>query len=227
MRDTAARIAQSESLLEVEGRVTSVREIFALTGNDELEEATQRYLPATRSVRGIVLAASRGADLGEATAAMPKCMVDVRGKPLLHQLLGTMEECSVGDVAVVRGYCKGAIPANGITVVDNDAYAETGEAASLACALPRLEGETVIVYGDVLFRRYILEELLDSTADVTIVVDSASANARNPRDLVGASIRNASLYHVEEQPRLTGVAVPASEACGEWIGADACVGAGR
>src|SRR5260370_14039374 len=58
MRDTARRIATSESLMELEGRVTTVREIFSLTGNDELEEASQRYLPATRNVRGIVLAAS-------------------------------------------------------------------------------------------------------------------------------------------------------------------------
>ncbi len=140
MRDTAFRIAESESLLEVEGRVTSIREIFRLTGNDELEEAQRRYLPATRSIRGIVLAASRGSGLGATTADRPKCMVDVRGKPLLYQLLGTLDECGITDVTVVRGYRKDTIPASGITVVDNDAYADTGEAASLACALPQLRG---------------------------------------------------------------------------------------
>ena len=218
MRDTAARIAESESLLEVEGRVTSVRDIFALTGNDELEDATRRYLPATRTVRGIVLAASRGSDLGAVTASIPKCMVDVRGKPLLHRLLGTLDESGVSDVAVVRGYCKDAIPTVGITVVDNDAYAATGEAASLACALDRLDGETVIVYGDVLFRRYILDELLDTAADITIVVDSSRTATANPRDLVSASARNANLYHDDTQPVLTGVAAEPAAACGEWIG---------
>ena len=108
-------------------------------------------------------------------------MVDVRGKPLLHQLLGTLDECGIVDVAVVRGYRKEAIPASGITVVDNDAYADTGEAASLACALPRLQGETVVVYGDVLFRRYILDELLDSAGDITVVVDSAHVALRPTR----------------------------------------------
>jgi len=218
MRDTAQRIAESESLLAVEGRVTSVREIFALTGNDELEAASLRYLPATRSIRAIVLAASRGAGLGAATATMPKCMVDVRGKPLLHQLLGTLDECGVADVTVVRGYCKDAIPANGITVVDNDSYADTGEAASLACALPLLTGETIIVYGDVLFRRYILEELLDSTADITIVVDSARTATGNPRDRVSATSRNASQYHDDGPALLTGIEAAPADACGEWIG---------
>jgi phosphoenolpyruvate phosphomutase len=218
MRDAAFRIAQSESLLEVEDRVTSVREIFRLTGNDELEEAQRRYLPPTRSVRGIVLAASRGSGLGAATADRPKCMVDVRGKPLLYQLLGTLDDCGIVDVTVVRGYHKEAIPTSGITVVDNDAHADTGEAASLACALPQLQGETTVVYGDVLFRRYILEELLDSAADITVVVDSAHTSAANPRDLVTATIRNTGRYHDDEPALLTGVAVDPAEASGQWIG---------
>jgi phosphoenolpyruvate phosphomutase len=218
MRETAARIAQSESLLEVEGRIASVREIFNLTGNDELEEATARYLPATRVVRGIVLAASRGSGLDAVTADRPKCMIDVRGKPLLHQLLGTLDECGIADVAVVRGYCKEAIPTAGIAVVDNDAYADTGEAASLACASARLQGETIVVYGDVLFRRYILDELLDSASDITIVVDSARTSTANPRDLVTATSPNSNLYHVDQPALLTGVAADPAVACGEWIG---------
>jgi phosphoenolpyruvate phosphomutase len=218
MRDTAARIAQSESLLEVEGRITSVKDIFALTGNDELEAATKRYLPETRSVRGIVLAASRGAGLGAATAEMPKCMIDIRGKPLLHQLLGTLDESGITDVAVVRGYRRESVKAERATLLDNPAYADSGEAASLACALPRLTGETVVVYGDVLFRRYILDELLDSPRDITIVVDSSRTEAANPRDLVSATAPNSSLYHNDAPPLLTGVAAGPKTASGEWIG---------
>jgi phosphoenolpyruvate phosphomutase len=218
MRDTARCIATNESLMEVEGRVTSVREIFSLTGNDELEEASQRYLPATRNVRGIVLAASHGAGLGAVTADQPKCMVDVRGRPLLHRLLGTLEESGVADVAVVRGYRKETISPDGISVFDNDAFAENDEAASLACAAARLQGETVVVYGDVLFRRYILDALLESRSDITIVVDSTRRAAANPRDLVAADRRDTGLYYEDIPPLLTGIGADPSVSCGEWIG---------
>jgi phosphoenolpyruvate phosphomutase len=218
MRETAKSIATTESLIEVEGRVTSVREIFTLTRNEELEEAGERYLPPTRNVRGIVLAASRGAALGDVTAEQPKCMVDVRGKPLLHRLLGTMDECGVSDVAVVRGYRKEAIVANGFAVVDNDAYAETGEAASLAKAMQRLRGETVVVYGDVLFRRYILEGLLDNTGDITIVVDSTRRSASNPRDLIATDRPDTSLYLDEGVAHVTAIGDASQEVSGEWIG---------
>jgi phosphoenolpyruvate phosphomutase len=218
MRDTARSIAVNQSLMEVEDRVTSVREIFNLTGNDELEEATQRYLPATRNVRGIVLAASRGAGMDAITADQPKCMVDVRGKPLLYRLLGTLDESGISDVAVVRGYRKEAISADGVAVIDNDAYAATGEAASLACALPRLQGETVVVYGDVLFRRYILDALLESTHDITIVVDSTRREAANPRDLVSADRGDTGLYYDDTLPLLTSIGAEPAAASGEWIG---------
>ncbi len=218
MRETAKAIASAQSLMDVEDQLTSVREIFKLTGNDELEAASQRYLPASRNVHGVVLAASRGAALGTLTAERPKCMVDVRGTPLLHRLLGTLNEGGVGDVTVVRGYCKQAIPPDGFAVVDNDDYAVTGEAASLARALPRVPGEAVVVYGDVLFRRYILDGLLESKADITVVVDASKRASANKRDLVTTDRHN-TVYYLDEAPvQLLAVEAGPDVAAGEWIG---------
>ncbi len=218
MRETARSIARTESLMEVEDRITSVRDVFRLTGNEELEEASLRYLPRSRTVQGVVLAASRGADLGEVTASLPKCLVDIRGQPLLHRLLATLSEGGVHDVTVVRGFAGQSILADGFAVVDNAAYAETGEAASLACAMPGLQGELVVSYGDVLFRRYVLDGLLASPADVTVVVDSSLRSQADPADLVAADRRNTAAYLDDTPARLTGTAVPRARADGEWIG---------
>jgi phosphoenolpyruvate phosphomutase len=218
MRETARAIANTESLIDVEDRVTSVRDIFRLTGNDELEEASRRYLPLSRSVHGVVLAASRGKALGEVTASQPKCLVDIRGTPLLHRLLGTLAESGVQDVTVVRGYEGQAIAPNGFAVVDNAAFAETGEAVSLACAMPRVRGELVVAYGDVLFKRYILDGLLTSAADITLVADSALRAQANPRDLIAADHPDKAAYLDESPALLTAVAVAREAACGEWIG---------
>ena len=214
MRETARTIAGTQSLMEVEDRVTPVREIFRLTGNEELEEASQRYLPASRSVRAIVLAAGKGA----AGADQPTCMLDVRGKPLLHRLIASLNESGVLDVAVVRGYRAEAVSAPGAAMIDNDAYAGTGEAGSLACALPRLKGETVVVYGDVLFRRYILDGLLDSTADITVVVDSSKRAGADARDLVRADRADDGGFYDDGLAHLTRVHADPTEASGEWIG---------
>ena len=84
MRETAKSIAAAQSLMDVEDRLTSVREIFKLTGNDELEAASQRYLPASRNVHAWCWPPPAARRLARLTAERPKCMVDVRGKPLLH-----------------------------------------------------------------------------------------------------------------------------------------------
>ncbi len=222
MRQTARQIAQDESLREVEGRVASVADIFRLVGNDELDAASKRYLPEIAPVRGIVLAASRGADLGAMTADRPKCMVDIRGRPLLSQLVESLEGSGVGDITVVRGYRKDAIALPGIRTVDNDAYATTGEAASLACAAGQLGGESVIVYGDVLFRRYILDAVLAVPGDLVIAVDALGgrpgARPANGRDLVRAD-RPYSPDDLDDAPALLlGIGEGEGAVCGEWIG---------
>lgn len=218
MRETAATIARSESLMDVEDRVASVRDIFRLTGDDELEDATQRYLPLSRNVHGVVLAASRGAALGEVTATRPKCLVDIRGRTLLHRLLETLGDGGVQDVTVVRGYASHAIVPDGFAVVDNAAFADTGEAASLACAMPRLHGELVLAYGDVLFKRYILDGLLASAADITLVADSTMRAEADPRDLIAADHPDTASYLDDQPALLTRVAADRDSACGEWIG---------
>ncbi len=49
MREVSRRIREEESLVGVEGAIASVRDVFALAGNWELEEAERRYLgPAAR-----------------------------------------------------------------------------------------------------------------------------------------------------------------------------------
>ncbi len=241
MRQTAARIHGDQALSEVEDRIASVRDIFALVDNDELERAGDRYLPVASlpapvppppAVVGIVLAASRGEGLGPLTADRPKCMIDVRGRPLLAQLLDTLRQGGVRDLAVVRGYAKAAIsadtvPADGLVLLDNDDYATTGEVASLLRAEGRLRGETVIVYGDVLFRRYILDALMGVDADIVIAVDALrqraqaarGAHSAHPRDLVRADKPFSTSYLDDAPATLQEIgAVAPGLSTGEWIG---------
>jgi phosphoenolpyruvate phosphomutase len=224
MRQTSRRIREAESLVEVEGRVASVSDIFRLMGNHELEEAEKRYLPERAPTRAIVLGASRGAELGPLTAERPKCMVDVRGQPLLKRLVGTMQEAGIRDITVVRGYRKEAVALPGIATVDNDAYETTGELASLAVALDRLSGNTLVSYGDVLFRRYILDGLLEAPGEIAVAVDALwhERDVARPRvrDYVAADRGFSSLYLDEAPTRLLemGAEVGRERVSGEFIG---------
>ena len=226
MRDASRRIRREESIAGVEKTVVSVQEVFELSGNDELAEAEKRYLPAKAGEkRAILLAASRGAALGRLTEDRPKCMIEVRGQPLLSRLIGTVREAGVREITVVRGYKKDTINFPSIATADNDLYMTTGEAASLACAIERLEGECLVAYGDILFRHHILDQLLAHPGDIVVTVDALwrarVSQAKNwVRDFAACTRAFSPTFLDDEPVHLRRIAsdMPAEEISGEWMG---------
>ena len=226
MREVSRRIHRDESLAEIEPAVASVKEVFELAGNQELANAEKRYLPVRQGApKAIVLAASRGTELGTLTEDRPKCMVDVRGQPLLRRLVDTLNSGNVRDVTVVRGYRKEMVNLPSIKLVDNDLFANTGEAATLACAKETLQGECLIAYGDILFRQYIMDRLIETDADIVLVVDALWKD-RDPdprsrlRDLVSGSTPFVTGY-LDQGPvyaHSVGPDLAEDDICGEWIG---------
>jgi phosphoenolpyruvate phosphomutase len=111
-------------------------------------------------------------------ADRPKCMLDLKGRTILERQLDVLRACGVHRVSIVRGYRKETIQVADVRAFDNDAYATTGEAVSLLAASAALEGRTLVLYGDVIFEREILEKLLRSDAGVSVVVDRSFAASR-------------------------------------------------
>jgi len=226
MREVSSRILREESLTGVENEVASVNDVFRIAGNDELAIAEKRYLPSMPDApHAIVLAASRGDELGILTEDRPKCMVDVRGQPLLRRLVDTLNGGGVRDITVVRGYRKEMVNLPTVRTVDNDAFATTGEAATLARAVDRLEGDCVLAYGDILFRQYILDRLRATEGDIVLAVDALardrdSDSAPPVRDLVSCSSPFRAGYLEDGPVSVTriGPDLDRDEIDGEWIG---------
>ena len=93
-------------------------------------------------------------------------MLPVNGKPLLHRLVDRCRKQQIDSITVVAGYRADAIEADGIRLAVNDAYEETGELASLYCARDSFSDDMVIMYGDLLFRGYVLRGLIESDREV-------------------------------------------------------------
>ncbi|HEB80156.1 MAG TPA: phosphoenolpyruvate mutase [Rhodospirillales bacterium] len=226
MRDVSRRILREETLAGIEGGIISVKDIFEITGDDELAEAEKRYLPSKGDQpRAILLAASRGSKLGDLTKDHPKCMIDVRGQPLLRRLVETFNEGGVRDITVVRGYKKDVINLPSIKTIDNDVFASTNEVASLACAADDIQEECLIAYGDILFRHYILDRIRAAPGDIVLAVDAMWEQRQSDdkdwvRDLVSCSQNFSTGYLDEEHASLTniGPGLRGDEIQGEWIG---------
>nr|MDQ2696762.1 phosphoenolpyruvate mutase [Pseudomonadota bacterium] len=95
-----------------------------------------------------------------------------------------------------------------------------------------LDGDAVILYGDLLFRRYVLGDLLDAPGDIVAVVDSALPAADSPdyRDLAFCSAADdRALFR--QDVNLLRVAPGGDPDCGRpdgrWLGMLRVRGVGR
>ena len=180
MQSVAKEIFDSQTLVNVEDRIVSVNEIFRLQDAEEYSAAERIYLSNSAAPRAaVVLAASRGSGLEAMTVERPKVMLPIAGKPLLRWLVDGFKKQSINDITVVGGYRADAIDTAGIKLVVNERYAENGELSSLACAIDTLDSDVVIAYGDLLFRSYVLRDLVESKAEFSVVVDSLMTGSSN------------------------------------------------
>jgi phosphoenolpyruvate phosphomutase len=180
MQGVAKEIFESQTLVNVEDGIASVNEIFRLQDADEYSAAERIYLGASSAARAaVVLAASRGRGLEALTADRPKVMLPIAGRPLLRWLIDGFKKEHIDEITVVGGYRADAIDTAGIKLVLNERYATTGELASFARAIDGLDTDTVVSYGDLLFRSYVLRDLVESEADFAVVVDSSPNDGSN------------------------------------------------
>ena len=220
MQATAARLHHEASLLNVEPQVAPLHEVFRLQGDEELEEAVRRYLPAARggALSAIVLSAGAGPGFGTLTTATPKTMLKVQGRPILARLLDDLAHFGCRAVTVVRGHHAAAVDVAGARFVDNADYASTGEAWSLALAEADLVPSTLVAFGDIVLKRHIIQALLEEAGEgITLVVDSGLAGSDAP-DRVRADRADSGRFSFET-PRLAAIGdVEPAASHGAWIG---------
>jgi phosphoenolpyruvate phosphomutase len=226
MQTTARILKEQENLLSIEDKIVPVSEIFRLQDAAELLEAEQRYLPkSAEAASAIVLAASRGDELGELTVDKPKTMVNIRGVPLLGHIVDAYNIVGIKDILVVRGYKKEAVNLPNLTYVDNDTFVETGELDSLLKAL-QSKGDrfqtTIISYGDVLFNTYIPQALLQAKDDFVIFVDSDWQEKTSYTRLGGfaecTAPNSRKAFYAQIHLKQLGTAIPPDMIHGVWMG---------
>jgi phosphoenolpyruvate phosphomutase len=225
MQQMAQNLAASENILVIEESIVPVAEVFRLQGATELLEAEKRYLPCvTDSVSVTLLAASRGVELGELTSDLPKCMLNLSGKPILGRIVETYQTVGIKDITVVRGYKKDMVNLPNLRYVDNDEYANTGELFSLYKGLVDVttgEKDWIIGYGDVLYKKYVLQMLLETNHDLVMVVDSKWSDRPHQvrPDYVMNSLPNSQqTFYTDVYFKQIASQMPVENRCGVWTG---------
>lgn len=123
-------------------------------------------------MKAIILAAGRGSRMKSLTDERPKCLVELRGKPLLEWQLESLRAAGISDIAVVTGYKRELLAERGLSEFHNPRWAETNMVSSLACAESWLQGEPCIVsYSDIFYSPVAVQSLINSEAALAVTYD--------------------------------------------------------
>jgi len=124
-------------------------------------------------MRIIILAAGQGTRLRPLTNNKPKCMVELKNKPLVQHQLDLFEKFNISDINIVTGYLEEKINFDNVEKFYNPKFNTTNMVSTLFCAKKLFDGteDILISYGDIVYNNKVLQSVKDSTAQISVVVD--------------------------------------------------------
>lgn len=121
----------------------------------------------------IILAAGQGTRLRPLTKNIPKCMVKYQDKPLIDYILEVTKD--IKKRYIVTGYkskvLKEYLKEQNLTFIYNKDYNKNNMVASLFCAEEFMNDDLIISYSDIIYKKEVIESLINSKNDISVVVD--------------------------------------------------------
>lgn len=125
----------------------------------------------TSKAKAIIIAAGLGSRLKSYTENLPKCMLKFGDKTLLERQIEAYRNCGINNISVIRGYKKEKINYEDLRYYENPDFENNNILNSLFYAEEELNGNVIVAYSDILFEASVVRRLLESQADISIVVD--------------------------------------------------------
>lgn len=122
-------------------------------------------------MNAIILAAGKGERLRPLTKNKPKCLMELFGKSLLQRQIELYQKLGITDIVVVTGFKSEQIEFPNISIIKNSKYDTTNMLETLFCAEHKISDSTIVSYGDIIFQQNVLELLIDSKDDISLIVD--------------------------------------------------------
>jgi choline kinase len=110
--------------------------------------------------------------MGAATAARPKCLNEVDGRPLIEWQQAALRKAGIQDIAIVRGYLAEMLAFPDCALFENPRWAQTNMVSTLRCAEEWLSaGPCLVSYADILYHEDHVRRLANAPGDIAITYD--------------------------------------------------------
>ncbi len=127
-------------------------------------------------MKAIILAAGQGTRLRPLTNDRPKCMVKFKNKPIIDYIVETMHSSKILNIKIVTGYKHDVLEKHlskyeNISFYHNKDFQNTNMLHSLWYAKSEFDDDVVISYSDIIYSKDILQKLMESPYDISVIID--------------------------------------------------------
>ena len=122
-------------------------------------------------MKAIILAAGRGSRLHPYTESAPKCLTEIAGRSLIDRQIATLRHAGVTDIIIATGYLADQLELPGTQQVHNPDWATTNMVETLFVADADFGDDLIVTYSDIVYEPRVIEALLQSDRDVSVIVD--------------------------------------------------------
>ena len=98
-------------------------------------------------------------------------MLKLFNETLIERQIKIFNNCNINDITIVTGYMNEMIDIPDVNYVKNKNYETTNINESLFCALEPSNSPVLVTYGDIVFERKIIQQMLEFTGDVGLAVN--------------------------------------------------------
>jgi choline kinase len=124
-------------------------------------------------MKGIILAAGRGARLDGSQGDLPKCLISLGDCTLLDRQVHCLRQAGIEEIAVIVGFGADQVRQSGgrfLHYVENTVYDKTNSMYSLWLAREFFSDGFLVMNSDVLFHPQMLRDLLTARHDDALLV---------------------------------------------------------
>ncbi|HHU29373.1 MAG: phosphocholine cytidylyltransferase family protein [Bacillota bacterium] len=164
-------------------------------------------------MQALLLNSGLGSRMEELTRSKPKCLLEIApGETVISRQIKALLALGIEDIVITTGpfagmleqYLETVFQGQSFTYVHNPRYAETNYIYSLLLAKNSISRNLILLHGDLVFDRKLLEETLNcSQADTVLINPQAPLPAKDFKGrLAGGLVREISVNIFGEDCRL-------------------------
>ncbi len=169
-------------------------------------------------MKAIILAAGACERLRPLTDDIPKSLLKIGSKTILDSQIDVFNKLKINPINIIVGYQSNNFSKRKEKLFYNRDYKNNNILESLFCAQPAINGDCIISYSDIVFKKNIVEELLKCKEDISIIVDKDWKKSYINRSMHPYSEAEKVKFDIKNNLIEAGKTINLDDVDGEFIG---------